>query len=93
MNSTVLLERNTNAVNPKNLIGTRWISRHEISGARTTVEFVDESTCIYATNPRKFPTTYTVKDGKIFINHIKLPFELKGQMLFNNGIPAFEKSA
>jgi len=81
------------AIEPKKLIGTKWISMCDLFGDPVTVEFVDKTTCIYTSQLNKYPETYTVTGGEIFIRNIEGAFELRGNMLFNNDLPAFEKAA
>jgi len=88
-----LLEKTTTLIEHDNIIGTKWVGWSEFVGSRMMVEFVDKTNCIYTSEPRKYPMTYSVIEGKIFLSHIKHPFELKGQVLFNNGLPTFEKVA
>ena len=82
-----------NIVEPVKLIGTKWVGWSEFIGDRMTVEFVDKTNCIYTSYQKKYPMTYSVMKGKLFISDIEGPFELHGQVLFNNGLPAFEKAA
>lgn len=80
-------------IEPETIIGTKWIGWSEFIGDRIMVEFLDKKNCIYTSKPNKYPMTYTVMGGQIYISHIDEPFELRGHVLFNNGLPTFEKSA
>ena len=80
-------------VEPANLVGSKWIGWSTFVGDRMMVEFVDKTHCVYTSAAKKFKMTYTVTGGKIFISNIEGPFELDGRVLFNNGIPSFEKAA
>jgi len=91
MKTTLPLE-NT-AIKLGELIGTRWTSWKKVFGDQISVEFVDKKNCIYTSHPEKYPLTYTVTEGKLFISNIVVPFELRGSVLFNNDIPAFERAA
>jgi len=82
-----------NIVQPDQLIGTKWVSWSKQFADRISVEFIDGKNCIYTSQPRKFPLTYTVTDGEIFIKNIEGAFELRGNVLFNNDLPVFEKAA
>ena len=81
------------AVVPEKLVGTRWIGWSGFIGDRISVEFVDNANCIYTSKPNKYPMTYTVTGGKVYIKNIEGPFELRGDILFNNDLPVFEKVA
>ena len=81
------------AIMPEKLIGTKWNGWSEISANIFSVEFIDKKNCIYTAQPSKFPLTYNVSEGDLFISNIDGPFELRGNVLFNNDIPAFEKAA
>jgi len=80
-------------IKPESLIGTKWIAWTELFRDRIKVEFVDKTNCIYTSEPKKFQMTYTVRDGKLFISSINSSFELRGHILYNAGLPAFEKAA
>ena len=91
MKTAPFLERTI--IKPEKLIGTKWRAWSEFVGDQMTVEFLDHTNCIYTSEPNRFPITYTVTGGNIFISSIKGPFELRGDVLFNNDLPAFEKAA
>jgi len=80
------------AIEADRLVGTKWNSWSEFMGNRMTVEFVDHSNCVYTSKPRMYPMTYTVTGGKLFIREISRSFELRGNVLFNGDIPAFERA-
>ncbi|MCL2270876.1 MAG: hypothetical protein FWC24_05975 [Treponema sp.] len=80
-------------VRPETLIGTKWVGVSEMFSGRLAMEFLDQTNCIYTSTPDKFEMKYTVTEGKIFIGDIEEPFELIGNVLFNGGIPVFEKAA
>jgi len=86
-------EQEKTAIEPEKLIGTRWKGWSEIFSNQITVEFVDRRNCVYTAKPRKFPLTYNVREGNLFITNIDGPFELRGNVLYNNNIPVFEKAA
>jgi len=90
---TFELTRDAIAIVPEKLIGTKWNSWCELYRERMSVEFIDNSKCVVLMQPRKFTETYTVTEGKLKINNIEGPFELRGNVLFNNDIPVFEKAA
>ena len=75
------------------IIGTKWVGWSEYTTNNMSVEFIDRKNCIYTASPQKFPLTYNISDGKLFISNIAGPFELRGNVLYNNDIPAFEKAA
>ena len=81
------------AIMPEKLVGTKWNGWSEISANQFSVEFIDRRYCIYTAQPRKFPLTYKVSEGDLFITNIDGSFELRGNVLFNNDIPVFEKAA
>ena len=87
-----LLEEST-VIEPEQLVGTKWTSWNNLCGDRMSVEFVDRSSCVYTLQPNKFKMPYNVREGKVFIKNIKGSFELRGEVLFNNDLPALEKAA
>ena len=91
MKTAPLLEKT--AIKTENLVGTKWIAWSESIGDQMTVEFVDNINCIYTSASKKFSMSYTVMEGSVFINNLTGPFELRGNVLFKGGLPAFEKTA
>ena len=83
----------TTAIGPESLIGTKWIAWSEFIGDRMAVEFVDKTNCIYTSRPKEFPMTYNVMDDKVYLSNVEGSFELRGQVLFKGGLPAFKKTA
>jgi len=83
----------TTAIDPEKLVGTKWIGWTDLFADKMSVEFVDKSNCIYTSKPKKFPLTYNVKKGKLYISHISGAFEQRGNILFINDYPVFEKAA
>ncbi|MCL2184527.1 MAG: hypothetical protein FWB86_01560 [Treponema sp.] len=80
-------------VEPKQLVGTKWVGWSDLATNQMSVEFVDMTNCIYTSQPKRFPLKYNITEGKIFINCIKGSFELRGNVLYNNELPVFEKAA
>jgi len=80
-------------IEPEHLIGTKWRSWKKTFGDQIQVEFLDRVKCIYTAKPRRFALTYAVREGMMFISDIDGPFELRGNVLYNNDIPTFEKVA
>ena len=80
-------------VKAEQLVGTKWESWCELYRGRMSMEFVDRTNCIYTSNPKEFPMTYTVAEGRIYISNIEGAFELRGDVLFNNNLPVFERGA
>ena len=81
----------SHGIEPKSLVGTKWIGWSSFVGDKMAVEFTDEAHCIYTSMRTKYPITYTVEGNKIFFEMVKDPFELRGRMLFSRDIPAFKK--
>jgi len=92
MIDTLLFEdlKDVIVIEPKEIIGTKWDSWCDSYRGSVSVEFVDNKNCIYTSNEKKYPITYTVDKGKLFISNIEGPFELRGDVLFNNDLPAFQ---
>ena len=80
-------------INHDKLIGTKWVAWSEYISSQMSVEFVDSRKCVYTSQPQKFPLTYNIADGELFISNIEGPFELRGSVLYNNDIPTFEMAA
>ena len=88
----VITSRRT-PVKLENIVGTKWIGWSGSVGNRVTVEFMDNNSCIYTTEPKKYPITYSVNNGSLFISSIEGPFELWGDVLYNNNLPAFSRTS
>ena len=84
---------NITAIKPEQLIGTKWLGLSETFSDRYSLEFINNTKCIYTSKPKKFPLTYNVEDGKLYIYKIQGFFELRGDTLFNNDLPVFRKTA
>ena len=91
MKKVSLLEKT--AIEPNSLIGTKWNAWSESIGNQMMIEFVDKTNCIYTTGAKKFQMTYFIIEGKILISNVEGAFELRGNVLFKGGLPAFEKTA
>jgi len=91
------MKNNTNTgktvIKPEQLIGTKWISWSELFADRMSVEFIDNTNCIYTSQPKRFPLKYNIEKGELFISNIEGAFELRGNVLFNQDLPVFEKAA
>ncbi|MDR0502960.1 MAG: hypothetical protein LBH16_06520 [Treponema sp.] len=92
-NELKVLPEEKTAIEPEQLVGTKWITWKKLYGDKILVEFVDKTHCIFTSKPNKFPITYAVTNGDLFISNITGPFQLKGGVLFNNNLPVFEKVA
>jgi len=80
-------------IEPDQLIGTKWTCWSDLITDEIYVEFVNKTNCIYTSQLRKYQLTYNVTEGKLFISNITGAFELRGDVLFNNDLPVFEKAA
>ena len=81
------------AEKPEQLIGTKLNGWCDVYRDRMSVEFIDTRNGIYTSQPWKYPITYSVEEGRIFIGDIEGPFELVGNVLYNNDLPVFELAA
>ena len=90
---TEQIKEKTAGIKPEQLVGTKWLSWKKLLGDRVSVEFLDRKNCIYVSQPNKYQMTYNIKEGKLFISMIMGAFELRGDVLFNNDLPVFEKVA
>ena len=91
MNNGLFIEKTT--IKPELLIGTKWVSWSNEFADRMSMEFLDQKNCVYTSQPKKFPLTYTVMEGEVHISSIEGAFELRGNVLFNNNLPVFKKTA
>ena len=80
-------------INPDKLVGTKWTTWNNVYGDSINVEFIDRAKCVYTLQPNKYSLTYTVQEGVMYISNIEGSFVLRGDVLFNNDIPTFEKAA
>ncbi|MCL2184556.1 MAG: hypothetical protein FWB86_01705 [Treponema sp.] len=91
MSSNIFAE--TTEIAPDQLIGTKWLGWSDLFNDRFSIEFINEKRCVYTSQPKKYPLTYDIIEGKLYISNITGAFELRGNMLFNNDLPVFEKTA
>ena len=77
------------AIVPESLVGTKWDWVMSHLGIRNTIEFIDESKCIYtlATGPKEF--AYTVNGNKVTVENST--YELRGDTMYYKGNPHFVK--
>jgi len=80
-------------IKAEQLIGTKWSSWKKLLGDRVSVEFIDKKVCVYTAQPNKYTMTYNIAGGELYISNIMGSFELRGDVLFNNDLPVFEKVA
>lgn len=83
----------TTSIKPEQLIGTKWNGWSELFSSRMSMEFLDKTNCVYTSQPKKYPMTYKVTDGKLFFSEIEGAFELVGNVFFCNSLPVFERAA
>ena len=91
MKTEQLIEKTV--IKPEQLVGTKWFSWKKLLGDRISVEFIDTKNCIYTSQPNKYQMTYNINKGVLLISNIIGAFELRGNVLFNNDLPVFEKAA
>jgi len=75
------------------LVGTKWFSWKRMLGDKVSVEFIDKKNCVYTSQPHIYPMTYNIAGGELYISNIMGAFELRGDVLYNNDLPVFEKAA
>jgi len=81
------------AIKAGQLVGTKWLSWKKLLGDKVSVEFIDVKNCVYTSQPNKYTMTYNIAGGELYISNIMGAFELRGNILFNNDLPVFEKVA
>ena len=86
-------EKNKIVLEAEQLVGTKWSSWKRMLGDKVSVEFIDKKNCIYTSQPNKYTMTYSIAGGELYISNIIGSFELRGNVLFNNDLPVFEKVA
>jgi len=80
-------------IKPDELIGTKWTGWSDLFEERIFIQFVDKLNCIYTSRYKKYQLTYNITKGQLYISNITGAFELRGDVLFNNDLPVFEKAA
>jgi hypothetical protein len=72
---------------PINLAGTKWVGVLPFFGFWNTLEFVDETNCIYTllTGPREY--TYKIKGNKLYFG--RDTYEIRGDKIYYRGNPHF----
>jgi len=77
-------------VNPDNLIGTKWIATGTISKEKDTIEFVDNTYCIYTSINRLEPFIYKIRGNRILLGE-HVSYVIIDNILFLNGYPLFTR--
>jgi len=77
-------------VGPENLIGTKWIATGTISKDKDTIEFVDNTYCIYTSIKRLEPYIYRIRGNRIILGE-HVSYVIKDNTLFLNGYPLFTR--
>jgi len=77
-------------VNPENLIGTKWIATGTISKEKDTIEFVNNTYCIYTSINRLEPYTYRIRGNRILLGE-HISYVIVDNILFLNGYPLFTR--
>jgi len=80
---------NIPAIQPEELIGTKWISCISFMGFNDTIEFMDRENCVYTLISGPLELTYRIKGNSIIIG--KDQFFLEGNTFFYKGNPHWIK--
>ena len=72
----------------ENIIGTKWIASGAVLINRDTIEFVNNSYCLYTSLKRSELLAYQVKGNRIILGDIA-SFVIKGNTLFIGRYPYF----
>ena len=74
------------------IIGTKWIAAGENLHNRDTIDFADNTYCIYTSLNRSKTFTYRIKENRIIIGDIAA-FIIKGNSLCLGEYPYFIRAA
>jgi len=79
-----------NEVNPKNLIGTNWISIETVLDNKSSIEILDDKYCIYSSENFIKLRTYKIREGQILIGD-SVSYDIRGNTFFYNDIPIYKQ--
>jgi len=77
-------------VRPEHLIGTKWIATGTISKNKDTIEFVNNTYCVYTSINRLEPYTYRIRGNRILLGE-HVSYVIVDNVLFLNGYPLFTR--
>jgi len=79
------------AIEMGSLAGTKWSGNKALFGTGESLEFVDETNCIFTTLHTPYTLTYTVTGNVITLSQFNLSYELKGNKLYHDKTPMYTK--
>ena len=71
------------------IIGTKWLTI--LPDSKDTLEFVDERFCIFTSKGKPQRIAYAVKENKVIIGNNLLSYEIREEVLYLIGYPAYNK--
>jgi len=77
-------------IRPENLIGTKWVATGTISENKDTIEFVNNTYCVYTSINRLEPYTYRIRENRILLGE-HISYVIRDNTLFLNGYPLFTR--
>jgi len=77
------------AVDPAIFVGTKWVQVISFMGERNTLEFIDETTCIYTFYGEPQNYTYKIKGKNLIMG--KDTYTIQGDTLLLRGYPYWAK--
>ena len=80
---------NAPAIQPSELIGTKWVCTFPFLGFYDTIEFIDGGKCVYTLLTKTEQLTYEIKGNSIVIG--KDQYILEGNIFYYKGNPHFVK--
>jgi hypothetical protein len=75
---------------PETIIGTKWIATGTISKDKDTIEFVNNTYCIYTSINRLEPYTYRIRGNRILLGE-HVSYIIVDNILYLNGYPLFTR--
>ena len=75
---------------PETIIGTKWTAIGTISKDKDTIEFVNNTYCIYTSINRLEPYTYKIRGNRILLGE-PLSYVIIDNILYLNGYPLFAR--
>jgi len=75
---------------PENIIGTKWIATGTVSKDKDTIEFVNNTYCIYTSINRLEPYIYRIRGNRILLGE-HISYIIMDNILYLNGYPLFTR--
>ena len=71
------------------IVGTKWLTI--VPDSKDMLDFIDERICVFTYNGKPQRMAYTVKENKVILGNNLLSYEIREEVLYLVGYPAYNK--